>query len=454
MLTIAGRNPHKKLIIPKREIKPIIKQASQEIELKQIPSVVEKKTIAMIKCVFIREDWPENRRLIKKCIKETYEQNRDVRIIFAVDAAPVEDKEWLKTMGEVIELSEGKPPRMNLLLEKAINMVDDEYVWTCEQDVIISKSERLKAEELVRKLRDDVYALEIRSVDENGWPTYPFKRRRTIENEKIGGYVVWLDSKHTTFSSVIWKTKFMKLIDWKGCRTHLYCDVDVSLQLRQREYKNALCGDIKYVHYPSLSRRRFDHNELMQIGIKYGTDKAIGHNYIKYYYELFKHKRNDVKRVVEIGVHKGASLRMWQEYFPNAQIYGFDIKDYGDYFNKTEKRIKTYVVDQTDSKRLNEIMTEIGEVDIIIDDGSHIDTHQLISLNALYKWVKPFGCYIIEDINPKGYNYGDRSEKFIASFNDDLIDKDVVLTLKHNKIEVHNNEPGTCMIAIFHVLVR
>jgi hypothetical protein len=35
--------------------------------------------------------------------------------------------------------------------------------------------------------------------------------------------------------------------------------------------------------------------------------------------------------------------------------------------------------------------------DLVIDDGSHVPRHQLISFIALYPFVRPGGIYVIED---------------------------------------------------------
>ena len=45
------------------------------------------------------------------------------------------------------------------------------------------------------------------------------------------------------------------------------------------------------------------------------------------------------------------------------------------------------------------IIEEIGEVDLIIDDGSHVISHQQISLGFLFKYLKKGGQYWIEDLH-------------------------------------------------------
>lgn len=54
--------------------------------------------------------------------------------------------------------------------------------------------------------------------------------------------------------------------------------------------------------------------ELCQIADDCGTDK-VRHGYTKLYYELFKHLRNKPMSLLEIGVRRGYSLKMWNRFF-------------------------------------------------------------------------------------------------------------------------------------------
>ena len=156
---------------------------------------------------------------------------------------------------------------------------------------------------------------------------------------------------------------------------------------------------------------------LKEISRKYKTDKENEHEYLETYEKHFGNtiKREDVKKVVEIGIYYGDSLLMWAEYFPNAQIIGADIIDYSatDYKlsldGKTlidrsdvllnHPRIKTYVLDQTDEKSIKDFKFNIGnDCDILIDDGGHsMEMHQK-TLKHLLDCVSLKGLYIIEDL--------------------------------------------------------
>ncbi len=140
---------------------------------------------------------------------------------------------------------------------------------------------------------------------------------------------------------------------------------------------------------------------LNKLGRVYETDKIGQHFYTPHYMthlKKFKYKRI---KLLEIGVggyenpnSGGNSLRMWRKYFPFGKIYGFDIYDK---FNLQENRIKIFMGSQADEDFLNKITDEIGELDIIIDDGSHINEHVITTFNILFPKLKDGGIYVIED---------------------------------------------------------
>jgi hypothetical protein len=120
------------------------------------------------------------------------------------------------------------------------------------------------------------------------------------------------------------------------------------------------------------------------------------HNYTPAYHELLGHRREKVRRVLEIGVHKGASLRMWEEYFPNADIIGVDI-DKACLFNAG--RIRCYFGDQNDEQRVAKIaQREVLPFDLIVDDGSHRAADQVRTAKALLPYLARGGIYVCEDV--------------------------------------------------------
>ncbi|WP_138774321.1 class I SAM-dependent methyltransferase [Desulfohalovibrio reitneri] len=90
----------------------------------------------------------------------------------------------------------------------------------------------------------------------------------------------------------------------------------------------------------------------------------------------------------------GSSLRMWRTYFPKARVYGIDIHDKKSH---DERRIKTFKGSQVDGDFLDRVIDEIGRPDIIIDDGSHINSHIIGSFEHLFPKMKEGGIYAVED---------------------------------------------------------
>ena len=145
---------------------------------------------------------------------------------------------------------------------------------------------------------------------------------------------------------------------------------------------------------------------LESLSIKYDVD-TLELGYIPHYENLFANIRNDVTKVLEIGVETGRSHRLWLEYFPNATIYGFDIFEFGvEEFHRLQEgnpyldRSVMFKGNQESVDDLEEFLSLHGEdFDIIIDDGGHTMRQQQISLGVLFDAIKSGGHYIIEDLH-------------------------------------------------------
>ena len=131
---------------------------------------------------------------------------------------------------------------------------------------------------------------------------------------------------------------------------------------------------------------------LKEIGKKYPTNKN-DYGFLDIYEKYFEPLREKKLNILEIGVDKGDSLRLWKEYFFNSKICGLDIeKD----FNIND--VEIYQGDQNDKALLNKIVNKYGKFDIIIDDGSHVSKHIINSFNYLFEHLSYNGLYIVEDL--------------------------------------------------------
>lgn len=138
--------------------------------------------------------------------------------------------------------------------------------------------------------------------------------------------------------------------------------------------------------------------ELCQLAFKYRADKCerIKHPFTPFYYDLFSKRRRSIKKILEIGIGRGASLSMWRDFFPNAQIYGID-HDPGTMFR--DERIQTFFCNQSSRKDLEALIAKIGnDIDLLIDDGSHVPSDQVFTCLTLMPLLKKDVIYIIEDV--------------------------------------------------------
>lgn len=153
--------------------------------------------------------------------------------------------------------------------------------------------------------------------------------------------------------------------------------------------------------------------ELCDIAFKYGTDKCpqIYHTYTPFYYDFFKDRRTEIKKVLEFGIGLpymgrgkmgivGASLRMWRDFFPNAQIYGVDILEECRF---EDERIQTFILDERDDDAVIDLINTIGaDIDIVIDDANHSYRTQAHLCWTLLPVLHPDVTYIIEDVRSRG----------------------------------------------------
>lgn len=152
-------------------------------------------------------------------------------------------------------------------------------------------------------------------------------------------------------------------------------------------------------------------NILDKLAIQHTTDKTeyYVYDYTTYYHSVFKDRREEIQKVLEIGIGTeeimkfipnykiGASLYMWRDYFPNAEIYGFDIDEKTMF---TSERIHTLKGNQGLSGDLFNLIENFGgDYDLIVDDGSHLKSDQLLSAIVLLYYLKPNGYYVIENID-------------------------------------------------------
>jgi hypothetical protein len=155
-----------------------------------------------------------------------------------------------------------------------------------------------------------------------------------------------------------------------------------------------------------------DETPLCQIAKKFHTDKfdpenPLSHLYTPAYHRLLADRRSQVRKVLEIGLgwpglmHRdypaGGSLRMWSEYFSDANIFGLDIREDA---LVNDDGIKSFRCDQSSYWSLREAQSFVGDgFDLIVDDGSHVPEHQVLTARLFVPSLAKDGLYVIEDVH-------------------------------------------------------
>jgi hypothetical protein len=174
----------------------------------------------------------------------------------------------------------------------------------------------------------------------------------------------------------------------------------------------------RHLEREGFAVRRVD--DLTRLADRFGSDKgSINHFYTRVYGQFFEGFREKEFALLELGLLRpdidkrravnaleGAgskaagiapSLQMWRVYFPQAQLYGFDIDDFSDV------HIDRCMIIQGDMSSRDDLHRLVGTIgrrlQIIIDDASHASHHQQICLGMLFPYLSSGGLYVIEDLH-------------------------------------------------------
>ena len=157
------------------------------------------------------------------------------------------------------------------------------------------------------------------------------------------------------------------------------------------------------------------YTKLDELGQLSGTDKSSAeHNYLNKYEFFLSKWKNKRFNILELGVFKGASIKMWGEFFPNATVYAVDIDPNTKKFTTGNRRV--IIADLSLYQNVSELT--VLKPDIIIDDASHMWRHQVMALIVLFDSLPHGGVYIVEDIETsfKGYEYSFYNDASITCY--------------------------------------
>lgn len=154
---------------------------------------------------------------------------------------------------------------------------------------------------------------------------------------------------------------------------------------------------------------------LDSLAIKYNTDKRSEyHGYTKYYSEYLPDR---CRSMLEIGIEVGASALMWNDFYGNEtlDLHYLDLFINPDFVSPRWCRNRGFVPHIGSQASLPDLVRIKEYYDVIIDDGSHVASHMLISFKHLFiNNLAPQGTYVIEDChcNMDNFYWGEGVERF------------------------------------------
>lgn len=143
--------------------------------------------------------------------------------------------------------------------------------------------------------------------------------------------------------------------------------------------------------------------ELYQLkGVTYYSTDKFQHRYLYVYDELFKGLENEHISLFEIGYASGGSAKLFADFFKKGSVRCIEINPLLVYtWEAAAIKPRRLTVECKDATTIDEAYFKGlpgGMPDIVIDDGSHLQEHQLHTVKVVYPILKPGGMLIIEDI--------------------------------------------------------
>jgi hypothetical protein len=146
-------------------------------------------------------------------------------------------------------------------------------------------------------------------------------------------------------------------------------------------------------------------------------------NYLEFYEKKLSRFRDFPITLVEVGVFGGGSLELWKRYLhPDSKIIGVDLNPEAARF--VPNGCLFFSFNQEDPKAWSDFFDQVGRVDILIDDGGHLDNQQIQTIKSVMPRLSPGGLLFIEDLF---FSYrrsqGNPSNRSCISFLRNMIDE-------------------------------
>lgn len=128
------------------------------------------------------------------------------------------------------------------------------------------------------------------------------------------------------------------------------------------------------------------------------SDKIFWHRYEPFYLSLFNSLPTN-PNILEFGTYKGDSVRWLRSRFPHSTIVSADILPVQESW-PADENIFYVTLDQGSRTSIKSALEQSGlKYDLIIEDGSHVPSHQRNSLLECLEYLTAGGVFVVEDIH-------------------------------------------------------
>jgi cephalosporin hydroxylase len=137
------------------------------------------------------------------------------------------------------------------------------------------------------------------------------------------------------------------------------------------------------------------------------TDKNTTHSYLELYQTLLSKKKENAKNVLEVGIFEGGSIKLWNDFFINATVYGLDKMDIENVWSEIKNNDKIILYTSIDAYNSDfftyQLLNKNIKFDFVIDDGPHTLESMIQFIKLYSRLLTDDGILIIEDIQKWGW---------------------------------------------------
>lgn len=132
------------------------------------------------------------------------------------------------------------------------------------------------------------------------------------------------------------------------------------------------------------------------------TDKNTTHSYLPLYQKLLISKKETSKNVLEVGICYGGSIKLWSDFFINANVYGLDIMNIDNVWEGIKNNEKIILYTSTDAYNndffITNFLNKNIKFDFMLDDGPHTLESMKLFIKLYSQIMTDDGILIIEDV--------------------------------------------------------